>query len=503
MISPVIVITHAAFDESRRASLKRLLTQLHDDTVEGGLCFEIIVQRDEERRGSFWCWHEAMIRGFEFDFRSATHIVSLPDDAIICKGFQRALLAAIEARPDDVLECFDDDLVTAPNYPDGGWYSTHDGFHGLGGVFPRALLEEHLAWRAKNLDPDVANDLGVNFWAMATRRLIWKTSPALVDHDESIPSLDGNADQGVRRPKHFAEDGAALSFPRGYGINDEGRTVHRGRVRKGNHWELIFRSMPSSWDLEASYWAERNGEYLPEFTKHVFIAIPAYQAPEPAMRTSLRATVADLEAHAIKVTVLETGGDSLVTRGRHVLVHEFLCSTATHLLQWDADIECLDATAVRKMLETGHDLIGGAYPFRDGSGHVVANPLAEDLRDGKVTVDAEAGTIRVGEVGTGFMLTSRKLLIDLQQRHPELLYQSDLFSHREAPMWALFDVALEVGEDGRKRYASEDWHFCSLARAAGYSVYVYAPPKFRHWGKAGHEGHVLHAWGMVPKDGAT
>jgi hypothetical protein len=229
---------------------------------------------------------------------------------------------------------------------------------------------------------------------------------------------------------------------------------------------------------------------------HVLIAVPAYQPIEPATRGSIAATLADLQAHGIAATVLETSGDSLVTRGRHVLVHEFLCSTATHLLQWDADIECQDPTAVRKMLESGRNVVGGAYPFRDGSGGVVANLLEADLREQRISIDSNTNTIPVREVGTGFLLVARHVFIDLQQQHPEMLYEADLKGYQGAPFWALFDVHLEPMSNGRKRYASEDWRFCQLAREAGYEVAIYYPPKFRHWGKTGHEGHVTAAWGM-------
>jgi hypothetical protein len=230
----------------------------------------------------------------------------------------------------------------------------------------------------------------------------------------------------------------------------------------------------------------------------VVIAVPTYVQPRLALRAGVERIVADLEAHGIKATYFESPGDSLVTRGRHGLQHEFLCSPATHLLQWDADIECLDPTAVRKMLATGHDVVGGAYPWRDGSGRVVANPLRETLEQRTVSVDYDRKCIPVAEVGTGFLLTSRKCIVDLCAKHPELMCMADIEPFVGAPMWALFDAAIEMTPSGRKRYASEDWRFCSLARAAGYGVWVYYPPVFRHWGKFPHAGHIVKSWGMNP-----
>ena len=247
--------------------------------------------------------------------------------------------------------------------------------------------------------------------------------------------------------------------------------------------------------IERAYEVERHGKPVSP-TPHVFIAMPAYVTPEAAVRVSVERVVADLQAHGIGCTYYESGGDSLVTRGRHGLVHEMLCTTATHLLQWDADIECLDPSAVRMMVRSGHHVVGGAYPWRDGSGRVVANPLPETMRDRAIELDTGTKCLRVSEVGTGFMLTSRKLLVELCAKHPEMMYQADIEPYVGAPMWALFDAYLEMRESGRRRYASEDWRFCQLAREAGYGVFVYYPPVFRHWGKTAHQGHIVKAWGL-------
>jgi hypothetical protein len=481
---PIIVITHAAFDENRRHTIARLTEQLQAE----GLPF--CVSHDNDRNGSLWCWKRAMRIGRDSD---ATHIVWLPDDAILAKGFGIALRKAIEAQPDQVFDCVVNREIEP--FPTEGWYTTHDGYVGGAGVMPRALLEEHLAWREEHIgwarmgEPGyMGNDYGVNVWAMATGRLIWKTAVSLIDHDTSIPSLDGNDDHDNRRPLNFRNDVTDLE---GW----DKPPVHIGRTYTGTHWTPIFEQARwGAWDLEASYLVHRHGRPLSD-APHVFIATPAYQAPELAYLQSVARTIDDLRSHGIEATHYMTGGDSLVTRGRHTLVHDFLCSPATHLLQWDADLECLDEAAVRTMIATGRPIVGGAYPFRDGSGGVVANLRRQDVKAKRVDIRGD-NTIPVSEVGTGFLLTRRDVLIDMQKRHPELLYEADLSGYAGAPMWALFDVALEPTPQGRKRYASEDWRFCSIARADGYEVCIYYPPEFRHWGKKGHEGHVVRAWKM-------
>lgn len=264
------------------------------------------------------------------------------------------------------------------------------------------------------------------------------------------------------------------------------------------YWETLFRAERVTPQLIEEAYAEHRGGLEVSETPRVLILVPAYNASEPHQRASVNATMLDLRENGIEADYCETSGDSLVTRGRHCLVHLFMCSQATHLLQWDADVEMVDPTAVRKMVASGHDVVGCAYPWRDGSGRVVCNPL----RDG-VGPDGRAGAridvhncMPVAEIGTGFLMTSRKVITDLMSRHPELLYEADLSDYLGCPMWALFDAYLETKPNGRKRYASEDWRFCSLARAAGHAVNVYYPPILRHWGKVAHEGHITKAWDL-------
>lgn len=238
--------------------------------------------------------------------------------------------------------------------------------------------------------------------------------------------------------------------------------------------------------IEAAYLAARNGEQV-SAKPFVCMLTPAYTAPEVPMLATRDMVAIDLDDHGIPSIRITSEGDSLVTRGRHTLMHQFLMTPATHLLFWDADIECLDRTSVRKMLETRHDVIGGAYPFRNGSGGVVCNGLAEQE---EAFVDKD-GCIEVGEIGTGFLLVSRLAIVAMCERyHAETFYRADLMDSKGEPRWALFDVGIRNG-----RYLSEDYVFCHRWRDMGGKVYVYTPPIFRHWGKHGHEGHILTAWG--------
>lgn len=481
-----ICIMHAAFVPARRKTLEALTGRLHedDDAV-------IRIEYDNVGRGA-WpvaraCWEKGIAL-------NASWIVVLNDDALPCEDFVNVARKALAARAENDPVCFYTAHPRAKDLaPRTHWYATFDDLVGVGCALSRDSAREFLAWVDANPKvADFSDDGRINLWAMATRRLIHTTVPSLVDHQLPDASMVGGEGGHARR---------AIVPP----LADMGniawseRSEMLGRGRSGNHWELIHRATVVDVSLiEGAYLVEREGRPVSR-SPHVFIAMPAARAPEIAVRKSVESVVADLQDHGIGATVFESPGDSLVTRGRHCLVHEFLCSTATHLLQWDDDVECLDPTAVRKMVESSHDVVGGAYPWRDGSGRVVANPLEETVREKYVDVDPRTKCLKVSEVGTGFLLTSRVMLVDLMARHPELMYEADLVDYAGAPMWALFDAHLETRPTGRRRYASEDWRFCQLAREAGYAVHVYYPPKFRHWGKTAHTGHIIEAWGMNGK----
>jgi hypothetical protein len=255
-------------------------------------------------------------------------------------------------------------------------------------------------------------------------------------------------------------------------------------------WLMVRERPPAEWDLEVMYARARGGAVsdkpLPA------IVVPSYRESEriaQVCRISRNAVRTDLGNHGIESLAAPIAGDSLVCRMRQRAVHMFLMSNATHLLFWDADIECMTPSCVREMLATGHDVIAGACPFKNMSGDTVHN-LFDDVEP---KVD-EQGCVEVQDAGTGFMLISRRTLIALMQAHPELQHWSmSQDRDRGAPLWALFDTAIIDGV-----YQSEDYYFCRLWQMHGGKVYVYAPARFRHWGEHGFEGGFLQQHGLAP-----
>lgn len=469
-VRPIFCVLTAAFSSERKASYERLYAELQPQCVAAG--FEVLTHFDSAGKGSLGPWLHICQRAIESD---ATHMVFLPDDAILVPHFVEVITKCIEARPEAIICCQSNHTGARVAYDAGyHWYATPDGCTLFGGVLPIAWVREHLSWRKRALKPNVLvqGDEGVNLWAMATNRLIYKPLPSLVDHDTTLKSLDGN-DEGpnAQSPRRSVvwEPEADLR-----NVDWSGKALNLGRTYEGNHWRLVL-------DLETPmpdrmYEVQRQKAVSP--TPYVYIATPCYGGMTFADYTqSTHMVAADLTRHDVSVCFDWSVADSLVQRARNRLMHRFLASPCTHLLFWDADVVPEDPSLVRRMLETGFPIVGGAYPFKDDSGRVVVTTWDDpELQPVK-------GAIEVMDVPTGFLLIERSVLIDLMRRHPETMYQSDSPNDRGQPMYALFEAGIYGA-----RYLSEDYMFCQRAQAAGHRVRCMVDAAFRHHGSRAYRG---------------
>ncbi len=236
-----VVIHHAAFDPKRRAGLVRVLEGLDRNLVD------VIVHEEKERRGSLPGNLEFLSAALKTD---ATHTVVLPDDALLPKHFTPALLAAVHARPHDIL-CFQANHTKANEALEAGhaWYTTTDGFTNFGGTYPRELLEEYLDWRRNLSEPThdakqhwqgANGDEAVNLWCMATGRKIYKALPGLVGHDLDAPSLDGHQRQTTLKEVHRDNVTPRVTDaePFADAMYWSTEAVDMGPTYVGEHWKL-------------------------------------------------------------------------------------------------------------------------------------------------------------------------------------------------------------------------------------------------------------------------
>jgi len=493
-MKPFIVVTTAPWAPERDAMVERLRAQLVPEcqALDTGVCFH----RGDQAKDHVGNYTDALRTAITLARaqRDATHITLLPDDAILVPHFVESLTRLIEHRPDDQL-CLVSNHPGARKAYDAGavGYYTECGSILFGGTMRIDAWEAYLAWRESTLTATLSFDHGVNVWSLLRNVACFKPLPSLCEHDTSLDSMLGNQwqeeDEKVRVLRHSQVWQPDVDL-RQMDWRERGDTPTLGRTFKGQHWDIVRSCKPEAWDIEAMYEAERGGPVSD--TPHVMIVVPMFGEPAQILAKTdagRRAVKEDLLEHGVDVTEMRTPGDSLVQRMRQRVMHAFLKSPCTHLLWWDADIECLTPTSVREMIERGNDVTAGAYPFKDTTGRVVCNIRREDFEAGRVGM--RGGCMEVLDAGTGFMLVTRRVHVELAQAHPELLHLSLNHDDRDEPLWALYDTSIED-----RQYLSEDYQLCRLWQRHGGKVYIYVPAKFKHWGIYGYEGSLEQQWQM-------
>jgi hypothetical protein len=235
----------------------------------------------------------------------------------------------------------------------------------------------------------------------------------------------------------------------------------------------------------------------------LFIATPAYGS---MVSTHYMASVLQLVVQSaregVELHIQALGKESLITRARNLMVHDFLKSGMDRLMFIDADIE-FDPRVVFQMLRLPHDIVGGAYPKKSIRWDAVeaavqkgvpanelalwASPLAINLGGG-ATVRVEQGCIETKDVPTGFMMIKREALLRMIEAYPETQYVADHEDMQES-LHALFDCIIDVDPDtGLRRYLSEDYAFCRRWQKIGGKAYLFAPARLCHHGTWSFQG---------------
>jgi len=190
--------------------------------------------------------------------------------------------------------------------------------------------------------------------------------------------------------------------------------------------------------------------------------------------------------------------ESLITRARNSLAHDFLASNATHLMFIDADIG-FNPNDIVEMVKRDVDICCGLYPKKEIHWQRVADAVntgvpADQLKDHTGTfvvnlVGNEKTEVKMNELfeiqngGTGFMLIKREVFEALADKVPE--YNSDMYLAVDTvrtPKIIKEYFATSIDSESNNRLLSEDYHFCKLARKNGFKVHA-AP-----WVQLSHTG---------------
>jgi hypothetical protein len=193
--------------------------------------------------------------------------------------------------------------------------------------------------------------------------------------------------------------------------------------------------------------------------------------------------------------------ESLVHRARMEMARKFLAeSDFTHLMWWDADIEAVPDD-LAKLWNLDADIAVGVYtmkkPDKCWYAAWVNGALVKDL-------DQYTKPIEVDFAGTGFMLIKREALVKI---HLHITVKHEIAKRMIARLGDLppdeAKIAKEMldgmspvyqGPDGdtpalfttpifNGGLESEDYHFCRIARDAGFKIIMDPSVRLTHWGQ--------------------
>ena len=200
--------------------------------------------------------------------------------------------------------------------------------------------------------------------------------------------------------------------------------------------------------------------------------------------------------------------ESLITRARNALAHQFLQSDCTHLLFIDSDIR-FNAPDIVSMIHADKEIICGIYPKKEINWFTVKKAMDNGVDQNNLKFHTGSFVVNlvgyVGEVtvpvnqpveifngGTGFMLIKREVFEKLSPNVPE--YTNDVGDlsgqlHNQAKIKEFFATSIEPETN---RLLSEDYHFCRIWRLQGGKVWA-AP-----WAHLGHMGSYLFEGALIP-----
>lgn len=174
--------------------------------------------------------------------------------------------------------------------------------------------------------------------------------------------------------------------------------------------------------------------------------------------------------------------ESLITRARNLLVHNFLQSDADGLLFIDAD-QGFNGSEVLKMLESNKKIIGAVSPIKGINWESVINAKKYgqknlELFSGHFNVNftKEVKTftidqpVEVENIGTGMLYISREVFDKLSKNCDSYYPHGDdgKFYKNDKKILEFFKT--EVTKDGI--LLSEDYYFCSIWKKLNKKIYI-------------------------------
>lgn len=244
---------------------------------------------------------------------------------------------------------------------------------------------------------------------------------------------------------------------------------------------------------------------------HIFVATPMYGGLCNAQYTlGMIQMVGTFSKAQVPFQFAYMVNESLITRARNSLAHDFLNSDCSHLMFVDADIG-FNSADILHMINANKDIICGLYPKKEINWIDVAEAVKDGVPptelknytgsfvvnlvgDAKYVEGRMGDPIQIANGGTGFMLIQRKVFEGLIGKVPT--YNNDMYlaidTERKPKVIHEF-FATSIDEESNNRLLSEDYHFCKIARKQGFTVWAAPWAHLVHCGAYAFSGHLPRA----------
>jgi hypothetical protein len=227
----------------------------------------------------------------------------------------------------------------------------------------------------------------------------------------------------------------------------------------------------------------------------IYVATPMYGGQCFGIYTTSLLSLSSLllsEGHSVIYDYVSN--ESLITRGRNLIVDRFLKSDYDALLFIDAD-QGFDAEEVYKLITSGKKFIGAVSPMKqiNWESVIVANKYGQkdlDYFSGYFNVNFVDGVtefsvdevVEVENVGTGLLFIAREVfesVSPLCESYKKSLYGGVIDNSNDSEKIVEF-FATSIDKDGI--LLSEDFHFCSKWKSLGKKVYIAPWVRLTHAG---------------------
>ena len=240
---------------------------------------------------------------------------------------------------------------------------------------------------------------------------------------------------------------------------------------------------------------------------NVFLATPMYGGLcNGSYTVGLLSAVGVFSRYGIGMQYAHMMNESLITRARNLLAKDFLASECTHLMFIDADIGFNPADII-PMIHADKDIICGIYPKKEINWIDVSKAVNRGVQPQQLHEHTGAfvlnligdateqegnkyAPMEIANGGTGFMLIKREVFDGLIGKVPT--YKNDVFAavDQERKQEVINEFfATSITED-TNRLLSEDYHFCKIAREAGFRVWAAPWAQLSHTGTYVFNGHL-------------